>query len=56
MSNCMRLDREGKNSALASFPFVSMARASFDTNKNGSNLSHGSLRVCLDAKRRVKNK
>lgn len=51
MSNCVRLDREGKNSALVPSPFESVAKTSFDTNMIGSNLFPGSLRVGLDAKK-----
>lgn len=51
MSNCVRLDREGKKSALASFPFVSVARVSFDIEQEWKQSSLGSLRVGLDAKK-----
>lgn len=46
----MKLDREGKNRALAC-PSLSVARVSFDTNKIGSNLFAGSHRVGLDSEK-----
>lgn len=47
----MKLDREGKNSTLASSPSLYVAGVSFDTNKIGSSLFAGSHRVGLDAKK-----
>lgn len=37
MSNCVRLDRESKNRTFAFSLFLCVARASFDTNRIGSN-------------------
>lgn len=46
----MKLDKEGKNRVFASSPSLSVARASFDTNRIESGLFAGSRKIGLDAK------